>query len=239
MTTQPLRGDVEASNGAIRVLLVDDHPVVVEGMRALLDREADLEVIATATSGTETLAAARATQPDIVLLDLRIAPPSGPDLITAINEVASEAKVVILTSFSDDADLIGTISAGARGYMLKGSPVDGVIEAIRQVHRGESYIESSLSGRLIEAHAATRSRPHDPHAASPAITEREHEVLRKLVAGETNQEIAAALYISPRTVRAHLGSLYEKLGVHDRTAAAMAALKLGLVQLDEIDTEAP
>lgn len=219
---------------SIRVLLVDDHPVVIEGLRAVLDQEADISVVGDASNGSEAIVRTRELSPDVVLLDMRIAPPAGADLVTIIRETSPSSAVVILTSVPDDEDLVDCVAAGARSYLLKGTSVTTLTDTIRRIADGESVIEPSMLGRLVER-LAGGPKPTD-QVARPILTEREHQVLSLVVHGSNNREIASELFISLGTVKAHLGALYQKIGVRDRTSAAVEALKRGLVEIPDTST---
>jgi len=212
------------------VLLVDDHPIVVDGLSAVFTRERDLEVIGSAADGVQALEQAAIARPDVVLLDLAIPPPAGAELIRRLRDVVPDTRVLILTTYDDDEHLYEAVSAGASGYVVKGSPVAEVIESVRAVHRGQSRLTPELTARLF---ARVSSQPSDasPSPAGSELTAREREVLQMLVTGASNQEIADVIFVSPRTVKAHLASIFQKLGVHDRTAAAMEAVRRGFVEL--------
>lgn len=214
----------------IRLVLVDDHPVVLKGLSAVLEQESDLEIVALASSGSETLDAARRTQPDVVLLDLQIPEPKGAELIRRLAVVSPASKVMILTTYDDDEHLIEAVGAGAVGYTLKGSPMPDVVDAIRRVSAGESLIEPSLTRKLLDR-LSSLSRFEEPVPSTPPITDREQQVLQELVRGASNRQIADTLFISERTVKAHLASIFDKLDVRDRASASATAVKLGLVEL--------
>jgi DNA-binding NarL/FixJ family response regulator len=216
------------------VLLVDDHPIVVDGLSAVFAREPDLEVIGSATNGAQALEVAAIAQPDVLLLDLAIPPPAGADLIRQLRDIAPDARVLILTTYDDDEHLYEAVCAGASGYVVKGSPVAEVVESVRAVHGGQSRLTPELTARLF-ARVSSQPSGGDPSTAGSDLTVREREVLEMLVTGATNQEIAEVIFVSPRTVKAHLASIFEKLGVHDRTAAAMEAVRRGLVELPARD----
>lgn len=219
-------------DGQIRTMLVDDHPVVVEGLKSVLNQAPEVVVAATATTGSEALAAAAETDPAIVLLDLEIPPPAGAELIHALAEVCS-ARILIMTVIDDDDQLVECMRAGAAGYLLKGTPIAEVLEAIKLVHRGEVSLTPALTSRLV-----TRLTAQSPQESTGAaaqhelLTEREREVLTYVMHGRTNREIASRMYLSPRTVKAHLATAFDKLEVHDRTAAVSVAIRRGLIEFD-------
>jgi DNA-binding NarL/FixJ family response regulator len=204
----------------IRVLVVDDHKVVRVGLRAMISHEPDMEVVAEAGDGPSALAAHAAHKPDITLMDLRLPDISGAELITQIRKQDPLARFIILTSYDADEDVFRAIQAGAHGYLLKGTFPEGILEeAIRTVHAGRRVIPPAIAERL--AH----------RLSVPALTPREIAVLELVAKGLSNREIAAALSTRPGTIKTHLERVYAKLGVGDRTAAALAAIQRGLVSL--------
>lgn len=225
----------ESGDATIRILLVDDHPIVVDGLAAVFARERGLEVVGQAGDGDEALAQAERHRPDVVLLDLGIPPPAGAELIQRLRDRVPESRVLILTTYDDDEHLYEAVTAGAAGYLVKGSPVSDVVEAVRAVHRGESLLTPELTGTLFARLAGTSTSTGT--GTSSQLTAREREVLQLLVSGGTNREIADVIFVSPRTVKAHLASIFQKLDVHDRTAAAMEAVRRGLVQLPDAHEE--
>jgi len=204
----------------IRVMIVDDHKVVRVGMRTMIEREPDIEVVAEAEDRASTLAAHAAAHPDVILLDLRLPDVHGADLIALIRERDPQAKIIVLTSFDASEDIFRAVKAGARSYLLKGTFPDGILEqAIRSVHAGHRMIPSEIAERLAD------------RVSEPSLTPREIAVLELVAKGLSNREIGAALSTSAGTVKTHLERIYAKLGVGDRTAAALAAIQRGLVTL--------
>jgi two-component system NarL family response regulator len=204
----------------IRVLIVDDHRIVRVGLRAIIDAEADMEVVAEAGDGPEALAAFAAHHPDIILLDLRLPGMSGPEIITALRASDPHAAVIVLTSYDSDEDVYRAVQAGARGYLLKGTFPEGILEAaIRKVHAGQRLIAPEAAARLAD------------RVSSPSLTPREVAVLELLAKGKSNKEIGRGLALAEGTVKTHLKRIYEKLGVGDRTEAALAAVQRGIVTL--------
>jgi two-component system NarL family response regulator len=204
----------------IRVLVVDDHKVVRVGLRAMISHEPDMEVVAEAGNAPEALAAHATFQPDVTLVDLRLPDISGAELITQIRQRDPKARFIILTSYDADEDVFRAIQAGAHGYLLKGTFPEGILEeAIRTVHAGQRVIPPEIAQRL--AH----------RLSVPALTPREIAVLELVAKGLSNREIGAALSTRPGTVKTHLERIYAKLGVGDRTAAALTAIQRGLVSL--------
>jgi two-component system NarL family response regulator len=210
-----------SKEGAIRVLIADDHPVVREGVAAMIERRPDMTVVGEAATGREAVAAYRAARPDVVLMDLRMPDMTGVEAIGAIRGEFPGARIIVLTTYDGDEDIYRGLQAGARAYLLKDAPRDDLLDAIRAVHAGQSRIPPAVAARLAER-----------VLAGPELTARELEVLRGIVAGRSNKEIGAALGISEGTVKAHVNSILSKLGVADRTQAVTTALQRGIVHLD-------
>jgi DNA-binding NarL/FixJ family response regulator len=204
----------------IRILIAEDHTVVRQGFIALLRLVEGFEIVAEATNGLQALALFREHRPDVTLMDLRMPGAGGVETIIAIRKEFPDARIIVLTTFDGDEDIFRAIQAGARGYLLKGMDADELIDAIQTVHRGKSRIPAAVAERLAE------------RLSGNALTERETEVLKTIVAGKSNKEIAAALFISEATVKTHINNLLSKLGVADRTQAATMALHRGIVHLD-------
>jgi DNA-binding NarL/FixJ family response regulator len=203
----------------IRILIVDDHPVVRVGLRTMIDAEPDLQVVAEAGDGPAAIAAFTAHQPDITLMDLRLPGMSGPETIAQIRAKAPGAAIVVITTYDADADVYRAVQAGARGYLLKGTFAEGMLEAIRHVHAG---------GRLFAREVAARANDKTP---GPSLTSREVEVLELVAKGLSNKEIGAALFVSEDTIKTHLKHVFTKLGVGDRTEAALLAIQRGIIML--------
>ncbi|MFC4010121.1 response regulator [Nonomuraea purpurea] len=203
----------------IKVLLADDHPVVREGLIAMLESADDITVVGEAGSGEEAVVQAGALRPDIILLDLRM---GGMDGVTATEHILRRlpgSKVIIVTTYEDDTDILRAVEAGAAGYLLKGSSRQELIGAVRSAARGETVLTPSLAGKLFRARGS----------GQPALSERECEVLRLVSRGLTNAEIGSRLFISEATVKTYLLRSFKKLGVSDRTAAVMTAIERGLL----------
>ncbi len=206
----------------IRVLLVDDHQVVRQGLRAFLQLQPDLEVVGEAAGGRAALEAAAAGRPDVVLMDLVMPEGDGIAAIRALAEVAPGARVLVLSSFADDEHIFAAMQAGAAGYLLKDVDPDALAEAIREVRRGRPALHPDVAARLMR-------RVADPAVpATEPLTPREREVLRLVVEGYANKQIARRLLITEKTVKTHVSSILQKLGVPDRTAAAVLAIRQGL-----------
>lgn len=204
----------------IRILLVDDHPVVRQGIRGMLAAEPDLSVIGEASSGAEAVAIAAAEKPDIVLMDLRM---PGMDGVTATGQIlggSAATKVVVLTTYESDSDILRAIEAGACGYLLKDASPAELAGAIRSAARGETVLAPSVATRLV-------AQVRNP--AQPSLSAREIEVLRLVARGLTNADIGRALFISEATVKTHLLRVFSKLDVSDRTAAVTTAMSRGLL----------
>jgi DNA-binding NarL/FixJ family response regulator len=207
----------------IRVLIVDDHVVVREGLRAFLELQDGIEVVAEAADGRQALTQAELSHPDVVLMDLVMPRLDGVGAMRELRQRQPEIRVVALTSFLDDERLLPAIQAGAAGYLLKDAEPDEVTRAIRAAHEGEAVIAPAAAARLVETIAKDHPSPRD------RLTTREHEVLELIAHGRSNKRIALELGISEKTVKAHVGRVLAKLGVADRTQAALLAVREGLV----------
>jgi DNA-binding NarL/FixJ family response regulator len=207
----------------IRVLIVDDHVVVREGLRAFLELQEGIEVVAEAADGQQALTQAELHHPDVVLMDLVMPRLAGVEAMRELRRRLPEIRVVALTSFLDDERLLPAIQAGAAGYLLKDAEPDEVTRAIRAAHEGNAIIAPAAAARLVEAIA------HDGPSPREKLTAREREVLELIAHGRSNKRIALELGISEKTVKAHVGRVLAKLGVADRTQAALFAVREGLV----------
>jgi DNA-binding NarL/FixJ family response regulator len=204
----------------IRVLIVDDHPVVRDGLRGVLEADPEFEVVGEAGDGAEALARVAATPVDVVLTDLRMPRMGGVEAIQALATQAPEVRVLVLTTYDTDADVLPAIEAGATGYLLKDAPRDELLRAVRAAHRGESVLSPTVAGRLM----GNIRKP-----AQAALSDRELDVLKLIAGGATNKEAARKLFISEATIKTHLLHVYDKLGVRDRAAAVGEAHKRGLL----------
>ncbi|AXB45464.1 response regulator transcription factor [Amycolatopsis albispora] len=204
----------------IRILLVDDHPVVREGLRGMLDTEPDLTVVGEAGSGEEAVAQSRVKEPDVVLMDLRMPGLDGVGATRQILRADPSRRVVVLTTYETDADILRAVEAGAAGYLLKDASRAELAGAIRAAARGETVLAPSVAGRLVK-------QVRTP--TGPQLSPREVEVLHLVARGHTNGEIGRALHISEATVKTHLLRVFGKLDVSDRTAAVTTAMSLGLL----------
>jgi NarL family two-component system response regulator YdfI len=210
----------------IRVLIADDHLVVREGLRTILEVAGDIELVGEATDGAEAVRLAGELAPDVVLMDLRMPNVDGIEAIRQIKARYPDLEVVILTTYDDDQDIVQGLRAGARGYLLKDSGREALFDAIRAAARGESLLPSSVIEKVI----AHLSEPRT--AKTEALSEREQEVLTFLAQGAANKEIAHRLHITERTVKAHVTSIFNKLGVNSRAEAVAVAMRHGLLSLD-------
>jgi two-component system, NarL family, response regulator len=204
----------------IRILIVDDHPVVRAGLTSMLGAQPGLEVVGSASSGEEALAMLQSHTPDLLLLDLRMPGMSGIDTLLEMKRLGGSARVIVLTSYETDEDIYRAVQAGTGGYLLKDTSRQEMVEAIRLVHAGKRYIPRHIASRLAER--MMRSN----------LTTRELEILKMVARGLTNKQIGKALEISGNTVRNHVNSIIEKLEVSDRTEAATTAIQRGLIDVD-------
>jgi two-component system, NarL family, response regulator len=203
----------------IRVLVADDHQVVRVGLRTVIDAEPDMEVVGEAADGRSTIKAFQTHQPDVTLLDLRMPGLSGAHVITEILRQSPKANILVVTTYDADEDVFRAVQAGARGYLLKDTFAEGMLEAIRNVHAGRRLIDPAVAARLMD------------RLNEPSLTAREMEVLELVARGMTNREIGAALSVGEETVKAHLKHVFVKLGASDRTEAALIAVQRGLIRL--------
>lgn len=209
----------------IRVLIADDHLVVREGLRTILEAASDLDLVGEAIDGAEAVRLVEELSPDVVLMDLRMPNVDGIEAIRRIKARYSDVEIVILTTYNDDEYIVQGLRAGARGYLLKDSSRNTLFDTIRAAARGESLLPSAVVDRVV-AHLA---EPQPTHVQAGNLSEREQEVLALLAQGAANKEIAAKLTITERTVKAHVTSIFNKLGVNSRTEAVAVALRSGLL----------
>lgn len=214
----------ERTNTQIRIVVTDDHPVVRDGLVAILSTQSDFAVVGDAASGQATLDLARALQPDIALLDLEMPDMDGVETLRQLHSVAPTTRVIIFTAFDTDERILSAVRAGAQGYLLKGAPRNDIFQAIRVVFSGGSLLEPMIAQKLLRQ--VSREAPADT-----ALTPREQDVLRLLARGLQNKEIAIELGITGRTTKFHVGSLLRKLGAGNRTEAVAIAAQRGLIHL--------
>ncbi len=211
----------------IKVLIADDHPVVREGLFAMLSRQPDFKVVGEAKDGVEAVDMARRLKPDVVLMDLRMPEMDGVEAMRQIKSTDPDIKFIILTTYSDDEYIFSGIEAGARAYLLKDAPREELFKAIRAVYKGESLIQPVVASKLIDRFAELSRRA----PSGEQLTERELEILQLMAKGAANKEISAQLSISESTVKTHISNIFQKLGVNDRTEAVTEALRRGIIRL--------
>lgn len=203
----------------IRVLIVDDHSIVRQGLATIIDRDPEMTVIAQADDGQQAIDLFREYQPDVTLMDLRMPQVGGVEAITAICAEFKPARIIVLTTYDGDEDIYRGLQAGAKGYLLKDAKPNELLNAIRMVHRGQQYIPPEVGAKLVQ------------RMSSPELSERELEVLRLMAQGMSNLDIGTALTIGESTVKSHVNRILSKLGVNDRTQAVIVAVKRGIVSL--------
>jgi DNA-binding NarL/FixJ family response regulator len=224
VTKEAMRGPMRVP---IRVLVVEDHNVVRQGLVALLKVVEGLEVVGEAGDGIEAVTQFRKQHPDVTLIDLRLPGMSGVDVIHRVREETPQARFVVLTTYDGDEDIYRALKAGAKAYLLKGMTSEDLISTIRTVHEGKSHIPAAIAEKLAERMGAEE------------LTPREFDVLEQIVRGKSNKEIASELDVSEATVKTHINSLLGKLGVTDRTQAATAAIQRGIVPLESLRKPKP
>src|SRR5580692_9601919 len=203
----------------IRVLCVDDHPLLREGLAAVINNQPDMVLVAQACNAQEAIQQFRKHLPDVTLMDLRLPDKSGIDTMIAVRAEFPEARVIMLTTFEGDVEIKNALEAGARGYMLKSMPPKELVEVIRQVHAGKKRIPPQLATQLVE------------HMSDESLTTREIEVLRQIAEGNRNRDIGEKLFITEETVKVHIKHIMEKLGASDRTQAVAIAIRRGIIHL--------
>jgi DNA-binding NarL/FixJ family response regulator len=203
----------------IRVLSVDDHPLLREGLAAIINNQPDMLLVAQASNAQEAIREYRKHRPDVTLMDLRLPDKSGIDAMIAVRAEFPEARVIMLTTFEGDVEIQRALEAGARGYMLKSMPPKELVEVIRQVHAGKKRITAQLAAQLAE------------HLSDEDLTAREIEVLNQIAGGNRNRDIAEKLFITEETVKVHIKHIMDKLGANDRTQAVAIGVRRGIIAL--------
>jgi len=217
----------------IRILLADDHTMVREGTRKILEREADLRVVAEASDGREALVLVERDHPDVAVVDISMPVMNGIEATKGIKRLSPETAILVLTAYDDDQYVFAILEAGAAGYLLKNARGNELIEAVRKVHAGESVLQPSIARKVLSRVARTPTVPAEPPEES--LTERELAVLRQAARGASNREIADALVLSPRTVEAHMANIFGKLRVGSRTEAVTVGLRRGWLTMQDIE----
>jgi DNA-binding NarL/FixJ family response regulator len=207
------------AQNAIRILSVDDHPLLREGLAAVINSQEDMQVIAHAANGQDAIQQFRKHQPDVTLMDLRLPDKSGIDTMVSIRAEFPDARIIMLTTFEGDVEVQRALEAGARAYLLKSMPPKELVEVIRQVHAGKKRIPPQLATQLVE------------HMSDESLTTREIEVLRQIAEGNRNRDIGEKLFITEETVKVHIKHIMEKLGASDRTQAVAIAIRRGIIHL--------
>lgn len=210
------------ANERIRVLLVDDHSIVRKGLALIMEAEGDMTVVGQARDGAEAVEQHRALRPDVTLMDLKMNGVSGVDAVKEIRSEFPQARVLMLSTYDRDDDIYRSIRAGAMGYLVKDTPSDDILDAVRTVHAGRKYFPQTVSEKLAE------------RLTMPELSERESEVLRLMTAGQSNKEIASSLSLAVGTVKCHVNSILAKLDADDRTQAVVTALRKGLTDLEAV-----
>jgi DNA-binding NarL/FixJ family response regulator len=211
----------------IRVLICDDQWIVCEGLELILGNDPEIEVVGLASDGVDALIKVAETRPDVVLMDLKMPEMNGVQATRKLKTEFPEVKVIVLTTYGDDEWVFDAVRAGAVGYLLKGTPREQLVAAVKGTANGESFVDPKIAGKLLDV-VATQGAPAAGSALLDDLTEREREVLQLLAQGLSNSEIASRLYLSPGTVRNYVSSILAKLDVADRTQAALLALRHGL-----------
>jgi DNA-binding NarL/FixJ family response regulator len=216
------------TRAAIRVLICDDQAVVVDGLEMILSADPEIEVVGVAYDGAEAVQTVAKTHPNVVLMDLKMPGMNGIQATRLIRQAQPEIRVLVLTTFGEDEWVFDAIRSGAAGYLLKGTPRAELVRAVKGVAAGQTHVDPNVAGRLF-AHIAQQNIPPSDPTVMQALNEREIEILKLLANGLTNAEIAEQLFLTRGTVRNYVSALLAKLGVEDRTQAALLAVKYGLI----------
>lgn len=224
----------ESEPARIRIIIAEDHAIVREGTRQLLEREPDLEVVGEAADGARAVALVEELSPDVAIVDISMPVMSGIEATTRIKSIRPNTAVLILTAYDDDQYVFALLAAGAAGYLLKDVPSAEVIRAVRAVHAGEPVLHPAIARKVLARFAKPSEQEGQPPSDAAALSEREGEVLRLAACGFSNAEIAQRLYLSVRTVQVHLSHIFNKFGVSSRTEAVIVGLRSGLLRLEDL-----
>ena len=219
----------------IRVIIAEDHAVVREGTRQLLEQEPDIEIVGEAANGAEAVALVEGTSPDVAIMDISMPVMSGIEATERIKAVRPSTAVLILTAYDDDQYVFALLAAGAAGYLLKDVPSAEVVRAVRSVHGGEPVLHPAIARKVLARFASEGHREEPSRDDRALLTEREREILRLAACGMSNARIADDLSVSARTVQAHLTHIFDKLAVGSRTEAVIAGLRRGVLHLEDLD----
>ncbi len=211
----------------IKLMIVDDHTVVRDGLASILERQEDFQVVGQASNGLEAVERVPALQPDVILMDLRMPELDGVEAMRRIHSERPETRFIVLTTYDSDQYIFDAIEAGAKGYLLKDTSREDLFEAVRAVHRGESGIEPGVAARVLDRFAQLSRE----EAQAPLLSDRELEVLQLMAKGSANKQIAVSLSISDSTVKTHVANIFQKLDVSGRTEAVTHALQIGIIKL--------
>jgi len=222
----------------IRILIADDHALVRDGTRRILEAEQDMEVVAEATNGEEAVQLAMELKPDIVLMDIAMPKMDGIDATKQIKHECPAINVLILSAYDDDQFVFRLLQAGAAGYLLKSVHSQELVSGVRAVHQGESVLHPTIARKVLRRLAVASGTPSDTSTAG-GLTDREIELLKLMTNGLSNKEIASEVSLSIRTVQGHVGQIFNKLGVNSRTEAVVRGLQEGLVNLDDVPSISP
>ena len=215
-------------NALTRILIVDDHPMVRDGLSAMLQRQPDFEVVGEAGNGKEGVERAEQLKPDLILMDLRMPEMDGVEAMRQIRAQQPEIEFLVLTTFDTDEYIFDAVEVGAKGFLLKDTSRDELFNAVRTVSKGNSYFQPDIGSRLADQFAALRKGGGH---VTDALSQREREVLNLIARGKANKEVAAELSLSESTVKTHVSNIFSKLGVNDRTGAVTTAIQKGIIKI--------